>query len=102
MVENRPWLTFAAHAVLALGMLVVTFPVYMTFVASTHDQAAMLSGPVPPRPRRLVELAAGGADDAQQPGHGARHRARQDRDLDHCGLCGGLFQVSAADDVFLD
>ena len=28
-------------------------------------------------------VAAGRADDAQQPGHGARHRARQDRDLDH-------------------
>jgi sn-glycerol 3-phosphate transport system permease protein len=56
MVENRPWLTFAAHAVLVLGVLVVAFPVYMTFVASTHDQAAMLSGPVPLLPGRyLVE-----------------------------------------------
>jgi len=56
MVENRPWLTFAAHAVLVLGVLVVAFPVYMTFVASTHDQAAMLSGPVPLLPgRHLVE-----------------------------------------------
>jgi sn-glycerol 3-phosphate transport system permease protein len=56
MVENRPWLTFAAHAVLALGVLIVTFPVYMTFVASTHDQATMLSGPVPLLPgRHLVE-----------------------------------------------
>jgi len=56
MVENRPWLTFAAHAVLVLGVLIVAFPVYMTFVASTHDQAAMLSGPVPLVPGRyLVE-----------------------------------------------
>jgi sn-glycerol 3-phosphate transport system permease protein len=56
MVENRPWLTFAAHAVLVLGVLIVAFPVYMTFVASTHDQAAMLSGPVPLLPgRHLVE-----------------------------------------------
>jgi sn-glycerol 3-phosphate transport system permease protein len=47
MVENRPWLTFAAHAVLVLGVLIVAFPVYMTFIASTHDQATMLSGPVP-------------------------------------------------------
>ena len=52
MVENRPWLTFAAHAVLVLGLLVVAFPVYMTFVASTHDQATMLSGPVPLLPGR--------------------------------------------------
>src|SRR5262245_9626106 len=56
MVEDRPWLTFAAHAVLVLGVLVVAFTVYMTFVASTHDQAAMLSGPVPLVPGRyLVE-----------------------------------------------
>ena len=56
MVENRPWLTFAAHAVLVLGVLIVAFPVYMTFVASTHDQATMLSGPVPLLPgRHLVE-----------------------------------------------
>src|SRR2546429_4713950 len=53
MVENRPWLTFAAHAVLVLGMLVVAFPVYMTFIASTHDQATMLSGPVPLFPGRF-------------------------------------------------
>ena len=53
MVENRPWLTFAAHAVLVLGMLVVAFPVYMTFIASTHDQATMLSGPVPLLPGRF-------------------------------------------------
>jgi sn-glycerol 3-phosphate transport system permease protein len=56
MVENRPWLTFAAHAVLVLGVLIVAFPVYMTFVASTHGQAAMLSGPAPLLPgRHLVE-----------------------------------------------
>src|SRR2546430_14648372 len=53
MVENRPWLTFAAHAVLVLGMLIVGFPGYMTFVASTHDQATMLSGPAPLLPGRF-------------------------------------------------
>jgi sn-glycerol 3-phosphate transport system permease protein len=53
VVENRPWLTFAAHAVLLLGVLIVGFPVYMTFVASTHDQAAMLSGPAPLLPGRF-------------------------------------------------
>jgi sn-glycerol 3-phosphate transport system permease protein len=54
MVENRRWLTFAAHAVLVLGVLLVAFPVYMTFVASTHDQATMLSGPVPLLPGRFL------------------------------------------------
>ena len=47
MVENRPWLTFMSHAVLVLGMIIVAFPVYVTFIASTHDQATMLSGVVP-------------------------------------------------------
>ncbi|MBW2058485.1 MAG: sn-glycerol-3-phosphate ABC transporter permease UgpE [Deltaproteobacteria bacterium] len=36
MVEHRPWLTFLTHAVLVLGMLILAFPIYVTFVASTH------------------------------------------------------------------
>jgi sn-glycerol 3-phosphate transport system permease protein len=36
-----------------LGLLIVAFPVYMTFVASTHDQATILSGPVPLLPGRF-------------------------------------------------
>jgi sn-glycerol 3-phosphate transport system permease protein len=47
MVENRPWVTFLAHAVLIFGVLLVAFPVWMTFVASTHDQVRMLQAPVP-------------------------------------------------------
>jgi sn-glycerol 3-phosphate transport system permease protein len=47
MVENRPWLTAFSHLVVILGVLVIAFPVWMTFVASTHDQATMLRPPVP-------------------------------------------------------
>jgi len=47
MVENRPWLTAFSHLVVLLGVLVIAFPVWMTFVASTHDQATMLRPPVP-------------------------------------------------------
>jgi sn-glycerol 3-phosphate transport system permease protein len=36
MVEHRPWLTFATHAVLIIGCLIIAFPIYITFVASTH------------------------------------------------------------------
>jgi sn-glycerol 3-phosphate transport system permease protein len=36
MVEHRPFTTFATHAVLILGALVLVFPIYVTFVASTH------------------------------------------------------------------
>ena len=35
MVENRPWLDFLAHAILIVGVVVVAFPLYVTFVAST-------------------------------------------------------------------
>ena len=37
MVEHRPWLTFVTHAVLILGCLAIAFPIYTTFVASTHS-----------------------------------------------------------------
>jgi sn-glycerol 3-phosphate transport system permease protein len=36
MVEHRPWLTFLTHATLILGMAIIIFPIYVTFVASTH------------------------------------------------------------------
>jgi len=35
MVEHRPWLTFLTHAVLIGGCLIIAFPIYITFVAST-------------------------------------------------------------------
>ncbi|WP_372526430.1 sn-glycerol-3-phosphate ABC transporter permease UgpE [Piscinibacter sp.] len=36
MVERRPALTVLSHVVLLLGVLVVAFPVYVTFIASTQ------------------------------------------------------------------
>ncbi len=36
MVERRPALTLLSHLVLVLGVVIVAFPVYLTFVASTH------------------------------------------------------------------
>jgi sn-glycerol 3-phosphate transport system permease protein len=47
MVENRPFLTFLSHFVVLLGVLIIAFPVWMTFVASTHDQQTMLKSPIP-------------------------------------------------------
>ena len=43
MVEHRPWFTFLTHAVLILGCLVIAFPIYITFVASTHTLQAITS-----------------------------------------------------------
>ncbi|AKJ27894.1 sn-glycerol-3-phosphate ABC transporter permease UgpE [Caldimonas brevitalea] len=37
MVERRPALTLLSHLVLILGVLIVAFPVYVTFVASTYS-----------------------------------------------------------------
>lgn len=41
MVENRPGLTLLAHLVLMLGVAIVAFPVWLTFVASTHSAEAI-------------------------------------------------------------
>jgi len=47
MVENRPLVTFMAHFVLILGVLIVAFPIWITFVASTHDELRMTQVPLP-------------------------------------------------------
>lgn len=47
MVENRPFLTMLSHLVVILGVIVIAFPVWMTFVASTHSQETMLRSPIP-------------------------------------------------------
>ena len=36
MVERRPGLTFVSHLILALGVIIIAFPLYLTFVASTQ------------------------------------------------------------------
>ena len=47
MVENRPWLTLLSHAILIAGVVVVAFPLYVTFVASTLTLDEILSVPMP-------------------------------------------------------
>ena len=47
MVENRPWLTVFAHAILIAGILVIAFPLYVTFVASTRTLDDILTVPMP-------------------------------------------------------
>jgi len=55
MVENRPWLTFLTHAVLIVGMVIIAFPIYVTFVASTRTlDEIVTSFPLVPG-RHLVE-----------------------------------------------
>ncbi len=47
MVESRPWQTLFTHAILILGVAVTAFPIYVAFVASTHELKALLQPPVP-------------------------------------------------------
>jgi sn-glycerol 3-phosphate transport system permease protein len=47
VIENRPLLTFFSHALLILGVIVVAFPLYITFVASTHTAQAVQQAPMP-------------------------------------------------------
>ena len=41
MVENRPVARMLSHLVLVLGVLIVAFPIYLTFIASTHTAQAI-------------------------------------------------------------
>ena len=47
MVEKRPLLDLLAHAVLVLGAIVVAFPIYVTFVASTRTFEEIMQVPMP-------------------------------------------------------
>ena len=47
MIERRPVATVMSHLVLVLGVLIVAFPVYLTFVASTQSaQQIAASSPI--------------------------------------------------------
>lgn len=46
MVERRPWLDILAHAILTLGLVIVAFPLYVTFVASTQTAQEVASAPM--------------------------------------------------------
>ncbi len=50
MIENRPALTVLSHLVLILGVLIVAFPLYITFVASTQTAEAIVQSPMPMLP----------------------------------------------------
>lgn len=60
MVENRPWVNVLAQIVLILGVLVVAFPIWITFVAASHDQVRITQVPLPllPGDQFFVNLKA--------------------------------------------
>ncbi|MCP4789708.1 MAG: sn-glycerol-3-phosphate ABC transporter permease UgpE [Gammaproteobacteria bacterium] len=50
MIENRPFFTFITHCVVILGVLLVALPIWITFVAASHDEVRMLQSPLPMLP----------------------------------------------------
>lgn len=47
MIENRPIVTFISHTVIILGIIIIAFPVWITFVAASHDALRMTQAPLP-------------------------------------------------------
>ncbi len=47
MIERNRFLDVLSHSVLIVGVLVVAFPVYVTFVASTHTMQEVVQAPMP-------------------------------------------------------
>ncbi|MDA8444695.1 sn-glycerol-3-phosphate ABC transporter permease UgpE [Paracidovorax valerianellae] len=47
MVERSPTLGILAHAIMILGVVIVAFPLYLAFVASTHTAQEIVQAPMP-------------------------------------------------------
>ena len=47
MIERNRFLDWVSHGVLLIGVAVVAFPVYVTFVASTHTMQEVVQVPMP-------------------------------------------------------
>jgi len=60
MIENRPMVTVFSHAVLIVGVLLVAFPIWITFVAASHDAIRVTQVPLPlwPGDQFLINLEA--------------------------------------------
>ena len=46
MIEHRPCLNFIAHVTLIIGIVVVSFPLYLAFVASTLSAQEAANAPM--------------------------------------------------------
>jgi sn-glycerol 3-phosphate transport system permease protein len=56
MVERRPTLGILAHVILILGVLIVAFPLYVTFIASTQTADEIVQAPMSLLPgNQLIE-----------------------------------------------
>ena len=119
MVERRPVLDLRSPRVVLIGVAIVAFPVYVDVRRlDAHARARSLQAPMPllPGDHLLDNYSAacsahgsahgleraGRPDDVEQPGHGARHRDRQDRDLAALGVRDRLLPLPVPRDLLLD
>jgi sn-glycerol 3-phosphate transport system permease protein len=101
MIEKRPIANLIGHLVLIVGIIVVAFPIYYTFIASTMTSEAIIRPPMSLLPGgHLVEnysdAMAGGVERVVGVSLerllfnsfvvARRHRGRQDRHLVPVGL----------------
>lgn len=47
MVQKQGVGIFFSHALILFGIAIILFPIYLAFIASTHDQSALVSPPMP-------------------------------------------------------
>lgn len=69
MIDRERWLQVFTHAVLILGVLIVAFPIYVTFVASTQALRDIMQVPMPLLPgghllENYLQAMTGGATSA--------------------------------------
>lgn len=50
MIENRPYTRLLTHFILIIGVALIALPIWITFVAATHDELRMTQAPIPMLP----------------------------------------------------
>ncbi len=60
MIEHRPLGRLVSHLIIAIGLLVIAFPIWITVVAATHDSVRVTQVPFPllPGDQFLINLNA--------------------------------------------
>ena len=74
MVEQRPVTTYISHLILILGIALVAFPIWVTFVAASHDAVRMTQVPLPLLPgdhffENLRDALTRGVGNAREQSH---------------------------------
>ncbi len=72
MIEKRPIANFIGHLVLIIGVIIVAFPIYYTFVASSRTSVEIIRPPMSLDPRRSTERELYGGDVRRRRARGRR------------------------------